>query len=73
MSKRKICGKFVFISTHIGLIILVLIVVVQCLIAFSNWPTYTKIGVVSQRTAGFPSLTICPGPMAYKKDVLKVI
>ena len=72
MINRKIFGKFVFILTHIILIILVLVVILQCLIVFSSWPSYTKIRVAPQHKSEFPSLTVCPGSSAYRMDVLKV-
>ena len=72
MSKRQFCGKFVFFTTHIILLFFVLVVILQCLIVFSSWPSYTKIRVLSQQVAGFPSLTICPGSPRYKQEVLKV-
>ena len=72
MINRKIFGKFVFILTHIILIILVLVVILQCLIVFSSWPSYTKIRVAPQHQSEFPSLTICPGSLPYKEEVLRV-
>lgn len=72
MIKKKILGKFVFILTHSILMILVLVAILQCLIVFSSWPSYTKIRVAPQHKSEFPSLTICPESPSYKMNVLRV-
>ena len=69
---KYICGKIVYVSVHVTLIVAVLSLIVQCLIVFSTWPTYTKITVVPQQMAEFPAITICPGVKGYKEDILKV-
>ena len=70
---RKFCSNVIYISVHIILMITVLALIIQCLVVFSKWPTYTKIKVVPQNMAEFPAMTICPALLGYKEDVLQVI
>ena len=63
---------FLFFSINVGLMALLFAAIINCLVIYNSWPTYTKVTVVPQNEAKYPAITICPLLDGYKEKILQV-
>ena len=63
---------FLFFSINVGLYGLLFAAIINCLVIYNRWPTYTKVTVVPQNEAKYPAITICPLLNGYKENILQV-